>query len=69
MSGFPMFPARTTSKPLEEEDDDRDGYPDPEDEPEDPDEEFLDMVCGMRPDGHCSLAGSETCDWECPRNK
>lgn len=25
--------------------------------------------CGMMPDGTCSLAGSEDCDWECPRNR
>ncbi|GGO96397.1 hypothetical protein EV664_107135 [Stakelama pacifica] len=24
--------------------------------------------CGMMPDGQCSKAGSEECDWECPRN-
>jgi hypothetical protein len=22
--------------------------------------------CGMGPDGLCSLAGTEQCDWECP---
>jgi hypothetical protein len=38
-----------------------------DDEPYDADEEFLDFVCGMRPDGQCSLAGSEDCDFECPR--
>lgn len=28
---------------------------------------FLNWVCGMRADGSCSLAGTEDCDWECPR--
>lgn len=31
---------------------------------EDEDEEFFD--CGLMPDGGCSKAGSEECDWECP---
>jgi len=22
--------------------------------------------CGMMPDGQCTLAGSEWCDWNCP---
>lgn len=26
--------------------------------------EFFD--CGLMPDGGCSKAGSEECDWECP---
>lgn len=25
--------------------------------------------CGMSPDGQCSMAGSEWCDWDCPRNR
>ena len=25
--------------------------------------------CGMMPDGLCMLAGSEWCDWDCPRNR
>jgi hypothetical protein len=25
--------------------------------------------CGMTRYGYCTLAGSEWCDWECPRNK
>lgn len=25
--------------------------------------------CGMMPDGQCSMAGSEWCDWDCPRGK
>lgn len=35
----------------------------------DPDEEFLDYECGMMHDGQCTKAGSEECDWECPRNR
>lgn len=35
----------------------------------DDDEAFLEFVCGMGPDGQCSLAGSEDCDWECPRSR
>ena len=42
--------------------------PDFEDE-YDPDDEFLDFVCGMMPDGQCRLAGTEDCDWDCPRWK
>ena len=33
------------------------------------DEDALDDLaqdCGKRPDGSCSLAGTEQCDWECP---
>jgi hypothetical protein len=40
-----------------------------DDEPYDPDEEFLDYECGMMHDGQCSKAGSEECDWECPRSR
>jgi hypothetical protein len=47
------------------EDDDRfGGY---EDDYEDDYDEIDD--CGMMPDGQCSLAGTEWCDWECPRNR
>lgn len=28
---------------------------------------FLNWICGMGHDGQCSMAGSEECDWECPR--
>lgn len=28
---------------------------------------FENWICGMMPDGSCSLAGTEECDWECPR--
>jgi hypothetical protein len=33
------------------------------------DEWFLDWICGMMPNGQCSLAGTEECDWECPRSR
>jgi hypothetical protein len=29
---------------------------------------FVNWICGLMPDGSCSLAGTEECDWECPRN-
>ena len=29
---------------------------------------FLENVCGMMGDGQCVLAGTEECDWECPRS-
>ena len=29
--------------------------------------DFLENECGMMPDGYCSMAGSEDCDWRCPR--
>jgi hypothetical protein len=29
---------------------------------------FENWICGMMADGTCSLAGTEECDWECPRN-
>ena len=29
---------------------------------------FLAFECGMLADGTCLKAGSEECDWECPRN-
>jgi len=40
-----------------------------EDDPdyEGSDEWFLDWICGMGADGQCTMAGSEECDWECPR--
>jgi hypothetical protein len=25
-----------------------------------------DFDCGMTPDGRCTKAGSEECDWDCP---
>lgn len=31
------------------------------------DNDFFDE-CGLGPDGLCSMAGSEDCDWECPYN-
>ncbi len=33
------------------------------------DEEFLEWHCGMMANGHCSMAGSEDCDWDCPRTR
>lgn len=36
--------------------------PDDDDDPEDDD--WFD--CGLMPDGYCSKAGSEECDWDCP---
>lgn len=30
---------------------------------------FLTWQCGMLADGTCTLAGSEDCDWECPRSR
>jgi hypothetical protein len=36
-----------------------------EEEPPDALEEAL-MNCAIMPDGTCSLAGSEECDWDCP---
>lgn len=32
------------------------------------DEDNLDD-CGMMPNGQCLQAGSEWCDWDCPRNR
>ena len=37
------------------------------DDPRDWDEEDGDDIdCGLMPDGQCSKAGSEECDFECP---
>ena len=51
--------------------DDTDPPYDPTDECEFDDEIeddwFLNFVCGMMPDGQCGLAGTEECDWKCPR--
>jgi hypothetical protein len=33
-----------------------------DDEPDD----FDGGECGLMPDGTCSLAGTEWCDWDCP---
>lgn len=38
-----------------------------ETDPDDEDDRMQD--CGMMPDGQCMLAGTEWCDWDCPRNK
>jgi len=34
-------------------------------DPDDDDDDLFD--CGMMPNGQCSKAGSEECDWDCPR--
>lgn len=39
---------------------------DDHDEPDDYEDACLDE-CGMMADGQCTLAGSEWCDWDCPR--
>ncbi|WP_298164995.1 hypothetical protein [Novosphingobium sp.] len=41
------------------------------DEPEemDEDEAFLSYQCGFIPGHGCTLAGTEDCDWECPRGR
>lgn len=40
------------------------------DEPDmDEDEMFLEYECGWMPGGGCMLAGTEQCDWECPRGR
>ena len=54
----------------------REGAPDPDDYPlydDDPCDDLPDddddwdlMNCGMMPDGQCTQAGTEFCDWECP---
>lgn len=43
-----------------------DDYEYDDDPPEDDDD--LDD-CAMRPDGQCGMAGSEYCDWSCPRGR
>lgn len=40
---------------------------DDDDHGEDEEDEGWDE-CGMMPDGLCTLAGSEWCDWDCPRS-
>jgi hypothetical protein len=44
-------------------------FDDFDDDESDPDEEFLDFDCRMMADGQCPLAGTEECDWECPRSR
>ena len=39
---------------------------DPDTDGDDNGSEGLDE-CGMYEDGHCSLVGTEWCDWSCPR--
>lgn len=46
-----------------------DSMDDFEEQDDDPDAEFLEFDCGMMPDGFCMLAGTEECDWECPRTR
>lgn len=52
----------------EEPEDNYDPYDDEADDM-DPDEEFLMYECGMNRNGQCSMAGSEDCDWRCPRSR
>lgn len=40
-----------------------------DDDEYDPDDDDCMDECGMMPDGQCVLAGSEWCDWDCPRFK
>lgn len=35
---------------------------------EDEADDGFEFDCGMMPDGQCSKAGSEECDWDCPHN-
>jgi hypothetical protein len=28
--------------------------------------EALEQDCGLTPEGYCTMAGSEYCDWDCP---
>jgi hypothetical protein len=56
-----------TTKPTPDADPD-DHFEPFDDEPEDDDAVDLDE-CGMMPDGQCTLAGSEWCDWECPLDR
>ncbi|MDE2096538.1 MAG: hypothetical protein KGL39_04770 [Patescibacteria group bacterium] len=39
-----------------------------DDSPDDEDDELAEAEfnCGLMPDGTCSLAGTEWCDWDCP---
>lgn len=53
-----------TCDPSEPMDEDYDVYDD--DLPDD--DEGLDD-CGMMPSGQCTQAGSEWCDWSCPRGR
>ncbi len=39
-----------------------------DDDPDDEEDEGWEE-CGMLPNGQCLLAGTEWCDWDCPRNK
>lgn len=36
---------------------------------EDDDDDSDDMSCGELPEGGCSLAGTEWCDWKCPHSE
>ena len=46
--------------------DDEDDYYDIENADEEDEWENAMMDCGKMPDGTCTLAGSEFCDWDCP---
>lgn len=41
-------------------------YDDYDPEPDEDDDDGLDE-CGLHDDGQCDLAGTEWCDWSCPR--
>jgi hypothetical protein len=63
------IPSADEWHPRDEVFDDSEGLCDECGEPWDQCEHFFpNWVCGMGPDGYCSLAGTEECDWECPRN-
>ena len=35
-------------------------------DPDDLDDDWIDIDCGLQRDGQCSQAGTEHCDFECP---
>ncbi len=46
-----------------------DDYPDYWDDDGDIEEDEDWDDCGMMPDGQCTQAGTEWCDWGCPRSR
>jgi len=65
---FYAFGCAPWDDPPEFEDSDDYGDYDPYDDYDEGGDEFEEalMNCGQLPDGSCTKAGSEECDWECP---
>lgn len=58
----------STPRELTQDEIDEDMFPDDDNEYDLDIEDDFDE-CGMMPNGQCTMAGSEWCDWDCPRDR